>query len=244
MKEQMIHLQIRGEKKDYPLGTTYIELAEEYQQYYEEDIVLVLLNNRLRELSKTVETDGVVEFVTTGNRIGKKAYRRSVLLLMQKAVHNLYGEQGVTVRIMHSIGQGNYCELRGDMDVTQEVVLKLKMEMMRLCDANLPIEKRNMNTDEAVALFGRLGMRDKERLFGYRRSSRVNIYELDHYKDYFYGYMVPSLTYCPIKKDSCCYIRERTRKSLMRSCHPNNCIRPCRKLPHGGKRWESELWEL
>ena len=46
MKEQMIHLQIRGEKKDYPLGTTYIELAEEYQQYYEEDIVLVLLNNR------------------------------------------------------------------------------------------------------------------------------------------------------------------------------------------------------
>ncbi len=195
MKEQMIHLQIRGEKKDYPLGTTYIELAEEYQQYYEEDIVLVLLNNRLRELSKTVETDGVVEFVTTGNRIGKKAYRRSVLLLMQKAVHNLYGEQGVTVRIMHSIGQGNYCELRGDMDVTQEVVLKLKMEMMRLCDANLPIEKRNMNTDEAVALFGRLGMRDKERLFGYRRSSRVNIYELDHYKDYFYGYMVPSTGY-------------------------------------------------
>ncbi len=195
MKEQMIHLQIRGEKKDYPLGTTYIELAEEYQQYYEEDIVLVLLNNRLRELSKTVKTDGVVEFVTTGNRIGKKAYRRSVLLLMQKAVHNLYGEQGVTVRIMHSIGQGNYCELRGDMDVTQEVVLKLKMEMMRLCDANLPIEKRNMNTDEAVALFGRLGMRDKERLFGYRRSSRVNIYELDHYKDYFYGYMVPSTGY-------------------------------------------------
>ncbi len=195
MKEQMIHLQIRGEKKDYPLGTTYIELAEEYQQYYEEDIVLVLLNNRLRELSKTVKTDGVVEFVTTGNRIGKKAYRRSVLLLMQKAVHNLYGEQGVTVRIMHSIGQGNYCELRGDMDVTQEVVLKLKMEMMRLCDANLRIEKRNMNTDEAVALFGRLGMRDKERLFGYRRSSRVNIYELDHYKDYFYGYMVPSTGY-------------------------------------------------
>lgn len=195
MEEQMIHLQIRGEQKDYPLGTTYMELAEEYQQCYEDDIVLVLLNNRLRELSKTVKTDGTVEFVTTGDRIGKKAYRRSVLLLMQKAVHNLYGEQGITVRIMHSIGQGNYCELRGNIEVTQEVVLKLKMEMMRLCDANLPIEKRNMNTDEAVALFGRLGMRDKERLFGYRRSSRVNIYELDHYKDYFYGYMVPSTGY-------------------------------------------------
>lgn len=195
MQEQSIHLQIRGEEKEYPAGTTYMEIAEEYQKYYEDDIVLVLLNNRLRELPKTVETDGVLEFVTTEDKTGKKAYRRSVSLLMQKAVHNLYGEQGITVRVMHSIGQGNYCELQGDIEVTQEVVLKLKMEMMRLCDDDLPIEKRNMNTDDAVALFGKLGMKDKERLFGYRRSSRVNIYNLDHYKDYFYGYMVPSTGY-------------------------------------------------
>ena len=63
---------------------------------------------------------------------------------MQKAVHNLYGERGITVRIMHSIGQGNYCELQGDIRVTKEVVLALKMEMMRLCDLNLPIEKYNI----------------------------------------------------------------------------------------------------
>ena len=31
--------------------------------------------------------------------------------------------------------------------------------------------------------------------FKYRRSSRVNIYVLDHYKDYFYGFMVPSTGY-------------------------------------------------
>lgn len=195
MQEKSIHLLIRGEEREYPAGTTYMEIAKEYQQYYEDDIVLVLLNNRLRELPKSVEMDGTLEFVTTEDKTGKKAYRRSVSLLMQKAVHNLYGEQGITVRVMHSIGQGNYCELQGDIEVTREVVLRLKMEMMRLCDANLPIEKRNMNTDEAVMLFGRLGMKDKEKLFGYRRSSRVNIYDLDHYKDYFYGYMVPSTGY-------------------------------------------------
>ena len=61
--------------------------------------------------------------------------------------------------------------------------------------ADLPIEKYSMNTDEAVALFHELGMKDKEKLFRYRRSSRVNIYELDHYKDYFYGFMVPSTGY-------------------------------------------------
>ncbi|MBQ8650697.1 MAG: hypothetical protein IJ483_05635, partial [Flavobacteriales bacterium] len=61
-------------------------------------------------------------------------------------------------------------------------------QMNRLVQANLPIEKRNMNTEDAIALFRELGMTDKEKLFRYRRSSRVNIYVLDHYKDYFYGY--------------------------------------------------------
>lgn len=195
MKEQRYELEINGEQKSYPAGTTYLEVAKEYQKDNEDEIVLVLLNNRLRELHKRIESGGKLSFITTADKTGRKAYRRSVTLLMQKAVHNLYGRQGVTVRVMHSIGQGNYCELIGNIKMTQEVILKLKLEMMRLCDEDMPIKKRNMNTDDAVALFKKLGMTDKERLFRYRRSSRVNIYVLDHYKDYFYGYMIPSTGY-------------------------------------------------
>mgnify|MGYP002508436084 CR=1 FL=1 len=46
-----------------------------------------------------------------------------------------------------------------------------------------------------MALFGELGMHDKERLFAYRRSSKVNIYSIGNYKDYYYGYMVPNTSY-------------------------------------------------
>ena len=38
---------------------------------------------------------------------------------------------------------------------------------------------------------GQYGMKDKEKLFHYRRVSRVNIYNLDGFEDYYYGYMVP-----------------------------------------------------
>lgn len=194
MQENKCKLNILGENREYPADTTYQQVAEEYREQMKDDIVLVLVNNRLQELRHPVE-DGELTFVTTADKAGRKAYRRSVALLMQKAVHNLYGDQGIRVRVMHSIGQGNYCELQGDMKVTREVVLKLKLEMMRLADLDLPLEKRSIRTDSAVALFRELGMKDKERLFRYRRSSRVNIYELDHYKDYFYGYMVPSTGY-------------------------------------------------
>lgn len=194
MELKMCKVTVLGEEKEYPKITTYEELAAEYQEQYEDRIVLALMDNRLRELRKTIEP-GEISFVTAADKAGKKAYRRSVTLLMQKAVHNLFGDKGVTVRVMHSIGQGNYCELVGDMPISQEVILKLKLEMMRLADVNIPLEKRTISTSDAVELFRKLGMTDKERLFRYRRSSKVNIYELDHYKDYFYGYMVPSTGY-------------------------------------------------
>ena len=36
---------------------------------------------------------------------------------------------------------------------------------------------------------------DKERLFRYRRVSKANLYSIEDYEDYFYGYMVPSTGY-------------------------------------------------
>ncbi len=50
--------------------------------------------------------------------------------------------------------------------------------------------KRSISTSSAVELFHRYGMYDKEKLFKYRRVSRVNIYSLEEFEDYFYGYMV------------------------------------------------------
>ena len=164
--------------------------------------MLVLYNNRLRELNKKAEKDGTLTFITAADNTGKKTYRRSATLLMQKAVFNLWGDAHISVRVMYSISQSYYCELIRREEGKQETVpfdenkaKELKEEMDRLVAADIPIEKWNMNTDYAIVLFKELGMSDKEKLFRYRRSSRVNLYVLDHYKDYFYGFMVPSTGY-------------------------------------------------
>lgn len=198
----MVTLEIGGEKKQYPFGTSFEKIAAEYQKQQKDEIVLVLYNNRLRELNKKVEKDGTLTFITAADNTGKKTYRRSATLLMQKAVFNLWGDAHISVRVMYSISQSYYCELIRREEGKQETVpfdenkaKELKEEMDRLVAADIPIEKWNMNTDDAIALFKELGMSDKEKLFRYRRSSRVNLYVLDHYKDYFYGFMVPSTGY-------------------------------------------------
>lgn len=202
MNEKMVTLEIGGEKKQYPFGTSFEKIAAEYQEQEKDEIVLVLYNNRLRELNKKAEKDGTLTFITAADNTGKKTYRRSATLLMQKAVFNLWGDAHISVRVMYSISQSYYCELIRREEGKQENVpfdenkaKELKEEMDRLVAADIPIEKWNMNTDDAIALFKELGMSDKEKLFRYRRSSRVNLYVLDHYKDYFYGFMVPSTGY-------------------------------------------------
>ena len=67
--------------------------------------------------------------------------------------------------------------------------------MRELVDLELPIEKRSLNTDDAVELFQKAKMYDKARLLSFRINSHVNIYTLDGFSDYFYGYMVPNTRY-------------------------------------------------
>lgn len=200
MGEVMCRVIIEGEEKQYPLGTEISVLAEEYQPKYKDDIVLALFNNRLREINKKLDSDGELKFVTTGDKAGRKAYRRSVTLLMQRGVYSLAKEDGkeVSVRVEHSISQGYYCELfgrEGKIIPDKAYLLRLKMRMLDMVDQKRPIKKHSIHTDQAVALFRELGMYDKERLFHYRRSSRVNIYSIGNYMDYFYGYMLPDTGY-------------------------------------------------
>ena len=78
MGKDMVSLTIEGEVRQYPAGTSFLAISQEYQEKYPDDIVLVVYNNRLRELNKTAQRDGMLSFVTTADKTGKKTYRRSV----------------------------------------------------------------------------------------------------------------------------------------------------------------------
>ena len=195
--KHMSRLLIGGKEVVYGDGTTYEQVAADYQKDYEQRILLVNVNGRLRELNKRVEEDGTISFVTEADKAGVKTYRRSVVLLMQKALQNLFGEKRVGIHVLQTTGNGQYCELSGDdaPEVPDAFLEELGAGMRRLIDADLPIKKSSIPTADAVKLFHELGMGGKEKLFRFRRSSRVNIYDLDGYKDYFYGHMVPSTGY-------------------------------------------------
>ena len=184
-----------GKKIKVPLGATYLDVAKMVQPEFEHDIVLVQSDNKLKELHKVIKGDESLSFVTTGERDGMLCYERSALMLLCCALHRVGGEALEKVLVEFSVINGYYVELRGDIEITREFVARVKALMKKLVKQNHPIEKKKIPVDLARKYFRENNMPTRDKLFRYRRHSGVNLYMLDGYVDYFYGYMVPSTAY-------------------------------------------------
>lgn len=191
----MRQITVEGQTLNIKDGTTYLELAKNFQKKYDHDIVLVLENNKMRELFRKVKDGAAVTFLTTGQIDGYNTYRRSATLLLLKAIYDVEGMDAVrSMKVEFSAGEGYYVSSR-KMPVNEETLARIENRMKELVSQNLPIEKRSIPVEEAIEHFARHGMTDKARLFRFRRSSSVNVYLLDGFEDYYYGYMVPSTGY-------------------------------------------------
>lgn len=192
----MVRLTVEGEIREYEDGTLLKDAAAEFQVRFPDDILLATVNGKLQELHKKVKEGTEVRFLTAKDRPGMQTYKRSAILVMLKAFYEVIGAEKLTkVSVDFSIGNGLFVEPVGDFKLDQELVDKIKAQMDCYIAAQIPIMKRSVNTDEAIELFHKHKMYDKERLFKYRRVSRVNIYSIGGFEDYFYGYMVQNTGY-------------------------------------------------
>lgn len=193
---ELLEVKINGEKKCYEKGIPYSKIAEEYQKDYSLPIALAVVNGRLRELFKPLKDTCEMSFVTIGDPAGHKTYNRTATIVLLKAVYDLYGDEVASkVKVEFAIGQGFYLSMKSDFQVTDEVVACVRKRMDEIIEKNMRIYKRSYPVDEAKKIFETHGMTDKVKLLRFRRSSVINVYEIDGYHDYFYGYMLPSTGY-------------------------------------------------
>lgn len=191
----MVTVTIEGNKKQYPVGTTYEVIAAEYQDKYDGLIGLVAVDGKIKELFKQLKKDCEISFFTLKDDVGHKTYVRTATMLFLKAVSDVFGDKvAQAARVEFAVKNGTYITA-DKLTATAENAEKIKNKMKELQEKAVPFMKASYYMDDAMALFKEKGMKDKERLFRYRRSSMVNLYEIDGYYDYYYGYMLPNAGY-------------------------------------------------
>lgn len=175
------------------MGKTVKQLVKESQSGYNNGIILVKIDGVLQEIRDEEVAGRNVEFVTTSTAVGNETYRRSVVLLMLNAINKVAGKDMFDkVVVEYSISKGLYINIKGDFVVTDDFLAAVKQQMKEDVASDIPIVKTLMKTRDAIKMFDELGMDDKTSLLKFRRSSFINVYSLEEYKDYYYGYMAPS----------------------------------------------------
>ncbi len=195
---------VNMEDKDYTVDKD-ISVKEFIDTYVDDrghKYFLAMIDNKLVELSRKIRRNCNLRLVGRETVMGYDTYRRSITLLMVKAFADVLGtKKDYAVSVMYSVGTGYYCELINKLDenktvpTDEKLIGDVKKRMQEIVDADMKIYKSSISVDDAITRFERQGRNDKADLFKYRRASRVNIYNLDGYEDYFYGYMVYSTGY-------------------------------------------------
>ena len=228
MQENMLQVKIGSKEMTYQEGTRYLDAAKEFQKNADSKIVLASVNGKLKELTRKMKDGEEIEFLTLKDKNGFMTYRRSMILLMLKAIYSVGGFRLVDqVGIHYSVGNGFYVTIAGQNKAETAFLEQVEQVMHEMVEKKLPIKKTSVSTDEAIELFRKLGMEDKEKLFHFRIASRVNIYDLAGFKDYFYGYMVPDTSYLtefaliPYDEGFVLQMPNRTRPEAIPPFHAN-----------------------
>ena len=195
-EKRMIEVMVDGVEYAYPQGTPYRTIAADVQPRFPYDILLVNRDGKLCELHKSLDRDCSLKMVTAQDIPGIQTYERSAVFLMLKAFYDVAGRENVErICVECSLSRALFIRALGAFTLDQALLDRVEERMRELSAQALPIEKRSISTDDAMELFRQAGLIHKARLLSFRINSRVNVYSLDGFVDYFYGYMAPDTSY-------------------------------------------------
>lgn len=177
-----------------PRGSQVGELLKIVADDYDSQIVGAIVNHELRELTYPIQIESQVEPVTMRTPDGMRIYRRSLTMLVEAAFSQLHPDKEIVIDHSVSFG-GYYCQVPGEDHLSDDDLIALGEKMRSIVDADVPITRKEVKLTEAIEYFERVGHIDKVKLLKHRKKDYLMLYYLGDYRDYQYGYMVPSSGY-------------------------------------------------
>ncbi len=154
------------------------------------DIIAAKVDGRLVDLSRALEKDCAIEWITTESSEGLDVLRHSTAHLMAQAVQSLF--PGTQVTIGPTIEDGFYYDFKRGQPFSQEELAKIEKRMEELAQAKLKITREEIARSEAIELFRKLGEDYKVEIIEGIPEDTVSLYRQGDWVDLCRGPHVPS----------------------------------------------------
>ena len=159
------------------------------------DILALTVNNEVKFQDYPLVKESTVGYVKIDSSDGYRVYSKTLKLVLYMAITKLYGN--VKLDFQATLGRSQYF-IAPEFELTTEKITAIRAKMQEIIDANLPIEKRAVNVEEATVLYKKSGDIDKLQNMANRLKAYTNIYFCDGLYNNFYGVLTPSTGYLKV----------------------------------------------
>ena len=153
-------------------------------------IIAAKLNGSPVDLSRALDEDCSVEWVSIDSPEGLDVLRHSTAHLMAHAVQSLF--PGTQVTIGPTIQDGFYYDFKRETPFTPEEIAKIEQRMEELAGANLKVTREEMPKMQAIEMFRRMGEDYKVSIIEGITEDPVSLYRQGDWIDLCRGPHVPS----------------------------------------------------
>ena len=178
---------INGKVVEVSGKTSIIDLIEGDKYQYQAASV----NNRIRELNYIIQENSKIELLTLKDKESQTIYQSTLRYLIIMAVKRLYPFARIIFN--YSVSRSIFATITNfNRPLSQNDLDKIQNELDSIIDADLPISRFSVTKEEAKKYYEEVGFNDKSKILAYRKEETVHMYECDGYKNYMFGYMLPS----------------------------------------------------
>lgn len=180
-----VYCKNNGQILEVPLGCTLEEVYEQTGIDMKYGPISAYVNNKVEGMHFRIYKQKEVEFLDITSASGSRAYTRSLFFVLCKAAHDLFADCKVSIDI--PVSNGYYVNLQLGRPVTLDDAGNIRRRMKEIIDAALPIHRYETTTEEAIRMFTELGQLSKVKLLDSTGRLYTTYYDIDGYKDYYYG---------------------------------------------------------
>lgn len=188
----MIQITLKdGSVKEFQDGMSTLDITKEISRGLAKEAIVGRFNGQVVDLSYHVDEDGTLEIYTFDDEEGRNAYRHTTSHILAQAVQRLF--PGTKLGIGPAISEGYYYDFDSEHTFTPEDLVKIEQEMQKIIKEDLPLVRKTMERDEAIAFFANRGEKYKVELIeDLPADAEISFYEQGDFVDLCAGPHVPS----------------------------------------------------
>ncbi|MFO7880923.1 MAG: threonine--tRNA ligase [Kosmotogaceae bacterium] len=151
------------------------------------------VNSQLWDLNKTLPEKSKVKLILDNDDEAAEFYRHTMSHILAQAVKRIYGKNNVKLGIGPVIENGFYYDFDlGEISISEEDLENIEEEMRKIIKEDLPIERIEMNKEEAIEYLEKLDEPYKIELVKGLDSDTVTFYRQGEFVDLCRGPHMPS----------------------------------------------------